>query len=213
MLVPTEPKIYHILHVDRLASVIKEGALLCDAEVIRRGAPGTTIGLNSIKQRRLNELALGSYPNLHVGDCVPFYFCPRSVMLYVIYKRDNPELAYRDGQEHIIHLETDLHQGVAWANANHRCWVFTSSNAGAYYFDDYSNLSQLNKLDWNAIQALDWKGRTEGKQAEFLIERSFPWNLVSRIGVRSASVRDKVVQTTQSSSHRPPVGVKPDWYY
>ena len=93
-------------------------------------------------------------------------------MLYVIYKRDNPELAYRDGQEHIIHLEADLHQGVTWANANHRCWVFTSSNAGAYYFDDYSNLSQLNKLDWDAIPALYWKGRTEGKQAEFLIERS-----------------------------------------
>ena len=71
MFVPTEPKIYHIVHVDRLPSIIKDGALLYDAEIMRRGSPGTTIGLNSIEQRRLKELTLSSHPNLHVGDCVP----------------------------------------------------------------------------------------------------------------------------------------------
>jgi hypothetical protein len=51
----------------------------------RGGAPGTTIGMDSIKQRRLTK-SLNSHPDLRVGDCVPFYFCPRSVMLYNIYK-------------------------------------------------------------------------------------------------------------------------------
>jgi CxxC-x17-CxxC domain-containing protein len=38
--------------------------------------------MNKIKERRL-KLPLSSHFNLFVGDCVPFYFCPRSVMLYV----------------------------------------------------------------------------------------------------------------------------------
>ncbi|MBE7527723.1 MAG: DUF4433 domain-containing protein [Burkholderiales bacterium] len=35
-------------------------------------------GVAQIKQRRLTS-CLNSYPDLRVGDCVPFYFCPRSV--------------------------------------------------------------------------------------------------------------------------------------
>jgi hypothetical protein len=89
--IPNEPKIYHIVHVDRLASIIA-GGLWCDAEVVRRAPPGTTIGMNAIKQRRLKELTLASHPGLFVGECVPFYFCPRSIMLYLIYQGNHPEV-------------------------------------------------------------------------------------------------------------------------
>lgn len=99
---PTAPKIYHIVHVDRLSSIIDAGQLWSDAEIVRRAAanPGmrTTIGMNSIKERRLNELTLDSHPGVRVGQCVPFYFCPRSIMLYVIYRANHDELAYRGGQ-------------------------------------------------------------------------------------------------------------------
>lgn len=217
MLVPTEPKIYHIVHFDRLASIAADGHIWCDAKVARDGAPGTTIGKSDIKQRRLG-LHISSHTGLRVGDCVPFYFCPRSVMLYVVYMADHPELAYRGGQGSIVHLEADLHQSVAWADNNGRRWAFTPSNAGSYYFRDYADLSQLNELDWDAIQASRWRGegvedKMEGKQAEFLMERSFPWKLVSRVGVHSAAIRDRVLCIVQSSSHRPDVVVKPSWYY
>ena len=86
MTVPSQPKLYHIVHVDRLMSIVADGGLWCDAEIVRREPPGTTIGMNAIKQRRLGELTLTSYPDLYVGDCVPFYFCPRSIMLYLIYQ-------------------------------------------------------------------------------------------------------------------------------
>ena len=178
-----------------------------------RTGTGTTIGIGSIKQRRLAS-ALGSHPDLRVGECVPFYFCPRSVMLYVIHMGNSPELAYRGGQEPIIHLEADLRQTVAWAGASKQRWAFTSSNAGSYYFEDYSDLGRLNMLDWEAIQATEWSGSRKGpKQAEFLVERSFPWNLISRIGVHSHKIGESVLQTVQASSHRPSVEIKPGWYY
>ena len=218
MLVPTEPKIYHIAHVDRLASIVKDGGLWCDAKMAGRTGTGTTIGMSSIKQRRLSN-KLNRHPGLRVGDCVPFYLCPRSTMLYVIYMRNHSELEYSGGQGPIVHLETDLRNSVAWANSNNRRWAFTSSNAGASYFEDYADLRQLDKVDWTAVQANRWSGPgvdgsvKEGKQAEFLIESSFPWKLVLRIGVHSRQTRDMVLSAMQASHHQPPVEIKPDWYY
>ncbi len=213
MPVSATPKIYHIVHVDRLPSIINDGCLWCDAEIIRHPPPGTTIGMNSIKTRRLKELTLTSHPDLHVGDCVPFYFCPRSIMLHVIHMANHPELEYRGGQEPIVHLEADLRQTVDWANREERRWAFTTSNAGSRFFDDYSNLEQLKKVDWNAVRAKYWNQCKDGKQAEFLIESSFPWELVSRIGVLSQQTYGQVRSALQTSDHQPPVQIKRDWYY
>jgi len=115
MPVPAQPKIYHIVHVDRLASIVNEGCLWSDAEVQNRQPSGTTIGMEDIKLRRLTELTLGSHSGLFVGECVPFYFCPRSVMLYLLQMRNHPAFSYRGGQESIVHLEADLHSVVDWA--------------------------------------------------------------------------------------------------
>lgn len=210
---PQRPKIYHILHVDRLTSVVADGCLWCDAIIGTRTSPGTTIGMSSIKERRLKELRLSSHPTLYVGDCVPFYFCPRSVMLYLIHQANHPDLSYRGGQGPIVHLETDLHSVVAWADKEGRQWAFTLSNAGARYFEDRSDLAHLNQIDWDAVQARDWRQCKEGKQAEFLIERSFPWNLVERIGVRSEATYAAVVNALSGGSHRPAVEIRAEWYY
>ena len=212
MPVPAQPRIYHIVHVDRLPSIIAAGGLLCDAEMARREPVGTTIGMNDIKRRRL-ELNLGSYPDLRVGACVPFYFCPRSVMLYVISQANHPQLSYRGGQGPIIHLEADLRSTVAWAEESGLRWAFTLSNAGARYFEDRSDLEQLDEIDWNAVQALDWRRCKEGKQAEFLIEQRFSWEHVSRIGVLSPQVGHRVTAALQTAAYRPPVEVRREWYY
>ena len=182
-------------------------------EITRHRVVGTTIGMNNIKRRRLHELTFNSHPDLNVGNCVPFYFCPRSVMLYVIHKSDHPELTYRDGQGPIIHLEADMHEAVAWAERHRQRWAFTSSNAGSRFFDDYSDLADMDKIDWNAVQTHYWSESKECKQAEFLIERSFPWELVSRIGVRTQHIRNLVQAATERSTHRPCVEIIPNWYY
>lgn len=213
MAVPARPKLYHIVHVDRLPSIVAEGGLVCDAEVVRRGRPGTMIGMNEIKKRRLEELTLNSHPGLYVGDCVPFYFCPRSVMLYVIYQGNHAELAYRSGQGPIVHLETDLRAVVDWAHEHDRRWAFTLSNAGSYYFEDRCDLAHLGEIDWEAVEARDWRRRKDGKQAEFLLERSFPWDLVERIGVHSPAIHRQVVSALPAGGHRPPVEVLTGWYY
>jgi hypothetical protein len=174
--------------------------------------------MSNIKDRRLNELSLSCHPGLRVGECTPFYFCSRSVMLYLIYRR-NEELTYKGGQEPIVHLEADLHAAIAWAQANNRRWAFTLSNAGAYYFEDRSDLENLGEINWDAVNARQWSGNgvsrliKEGKQAEFLIEQAFPWHLVERIGVFSQSYVSPVSNAMQGAAHRPRIEIRREWYY
>lgn len=49
------PKIYHIVHVDRLPAIIDAGCLWCDARVAELKLQGTSIGNSEIKQRRLKN--------------------------------------------------------------------------------------------------------------------------------------------------------------
>ena len=212
MPVPANPAIYHIVHVDRLASIAADRRLWCDAEAARRRSPGTAIGMSEIKAQR-RERVLNSRPGLRVGDCVPFYFCPRSVMLYLIHKANHSKLAYRGGQKPIVHLEADLRETVAWANGKGRRWAFTLSNAAAGYSEDRCDLTQLDEIDWDAVQAGDWASRKHEKQAEFLIERSLPWKLVRRIGVCSRGARRRASEAVRASAHRPPVEIIRGWYY
>ncbi len=212
MPMPAQPKIYRICHVDRLPSVVASGGLLSDAAIQQKALPGTVIGMNNIKQRRLTELTLASHPHLYVGQFVPFYLCPRSVMLYLIY-RQNPELTYRGGQGDIIHLEADLLATVTWANVHAQRWAFSLSNAGSYYFEDRADLARLAEINWDAVQANNWQQCKEAKQAEFLLENSFPWHLVERIGVSSRVVHGNVVNALPANGHRPAVDIRPDWYY
>lgn len=213
MPIPDNPKLYHIIHVDRLASVIATGSLLCDAQIAAQGAMGTTIGMSSIKQRRLQDLTLATQPGLYVGQCVPFYFCPRAIMLYLIYQANHPDLDYKGGQGPIVHLQADLNAVVAWANQQQRRWAFTLSNAGSSYFEDRNDLANLHELDWQAIQANQWQSCKEGKQAEFLIEQACPWHLVEAIGVASQLLYQQVTNAVQTTAHRPAVTLKPEWYY
>ena len=212
---PDPIRVYHITHVDNLASIVADGHLLSDAEMIARGGPGVAVGMSSIKQRRL-ALPVKCFPGTMVGQYVPFYFCPRSIMLYVIHCANHPELTYRGGQAPIVHLEADLNdEVVAWADASGRKWAFSLSNAGAYYTQFRARVDQLDEVNWPAVAATDFRAAEvkEGKQAEFLVHNEFPWHLVRRIGVSAPGVAQQVADTTSGLDHRPMVEIRRDWYF
>ena len=136
-------------------------------------------------------------------------------MLYLLYRGNHPELTYRGGEGPIVHLEADLRESVAWAEAAGSRWAFTLSNAGAAYTEFRNHLAQLDEVDWAAVANNDFSSYEvkEGKQAEFLVHERFPWELVRNIGVRSESVRERVLAALEAGEHCPPVVVRPDWYF
>jgi hypothetical protein len=147
MAVPKDINLFHIMHYDKLSSVLKKEALLSDKEVSFLNSDGTCIGMNKIKRRRLEELMLKSHKNLFVGQCVPFYFSPRSIMLYMLYRKNHPEIDYTKGQEPIIHLVANFNKVVEWAENNNKRWAFTTSNAGSSYFERKMGQAQYAKKD------------------------------------------------------------------
>lgn len=210
---PVSPKIYHIVNVDRLPSIVAEGHLYGDTQIAKRQLPGTTIGMSTIKERRL-KLPVSCYLNATVGDFVPFYFCPRSVMLYVIHRANNPELAYKGGQGPIVHLEADLNAVIAWAGTA-VSWAFSDGNASAAYTKFWRDQQQMDQLNWDHIANNNWAASDvkEAKQAEFLMYHSFPWHLVDRIGVRSLDILNAVSAALIQSGHKPAIEITPQWYY
>jgi hypothetical protein len=211
---PLQPKIYHITHVDNLPSIIENGGLVSDAAMIARGGPEAAIGMSAIKQRRL-RLPVDCHPGDDVGDYVPFYFCPRSIMLYVLHCANHPDLTYRGGQEPIVHLEADLHDVVAWADGQDRRWAFSLSNAGAVYAQFRASMDDLGELDWPAIAATDFRSAEvkESKQAEFLVHEFFPWNLIQRVGIHSIGIKSRVDAALSRSTYRPVLEIRREWYY
>ena len=212
---PDLPKLYHITHVNNLQGIVADGALVSDRVMMARGGPVQAIGMSEIKRRRIEELDVPCHPGTKVGDYVPCYFCPRSVMLFVIHRANYRELTYRGGQGPIVHLEADLYKALDWAETNGRPWAFSLSNAGAYYAELRSRRSDLIQLDWTAIAARDFRDPDvkERKQAEFLLYERFPFDLVDRIGVQSAASRACAAEACAETAFRPVIEVRPEWYF
>lgn len=211
---PADAKIYHIVHVDRLSSIIHAGGLHCDSHMQGNQHPGTTIGMPELKATRLRRL-VDAVPHTRVGDYVPFYFCSRSVMLYVIYMRNHPGLRYTGGQGPIVHLECDLGTVLDWADQNEIPWAISLGNASATYAEFRASRHEMNEIKWNLIHQRDFRDPEvkEAKQSELLIHRFFPWQLVERIGTCSDAVAAQAAQAIQRCNHRPTVQRMRDWYY
>lgn len=171
--------------------------------------------MSRIKQRRLTEIGVYCHKGTFVGEYVPFYFCSRSVMLYLIHMGNSPDITYKGGQAPIVHLELDFHSVIKAADRSYIPWAFSVGNAGAYYAEFYADLSELDRINWEAVGARDWRDPKikEGKQAEHLIFNRVPWYHVSKIGVLNDNTRRQVNAHLSYSTHRPSVSIMPSWYY
>ncbi|MBI3329430.1 MAG: DUF4433 domain-containing protein [Nitrospinae bacterium] len=212
---PSQPLIYHITHVGNLRSIVACGALWSDSECMRRGAAHTRVGVSAIKARRLYELEVDCHPGTKVGEYVPFYFCPRSIMLYLLHRGNHPDLAYTGGQRPLVHLVADLREAVRLSGAQGVRWAFSDRNAGTRYTSFYKDLTDLDRVDWDAVAARDFRDPfvKEGKQAEFLVYVALPWSLVRWIGTCDRTMAERAMQALHGAEHQPLVSVEAGWYY
>jgi ssDNA thymidine ADP-ribosyltransferase, DarT len=202
------PPIYHITPVNNLPSIVKAGGLLCDRNA--KNIQFVSIAHQNIKARRLKrQVPVG--PGGVLADYVPFYFAPRSPMLFTIH-RGNVQ-GYTAGQGPIIHLVSST-EAVGGAGLD---WVFTEGHAVIDYTDFFDDFADLNQIDWPLMRSRYWADtnddpdRLRRRQAEFLVHQFFPWNLFSEIGVCNAKTEQQVKQILVGAQI--PVSVKEAWYY
>lgn len=204
----TNHAIYHITHADNFEGIIREGRLWCDAQRMARNLGNTNIGYSHIKARRMRHPVTVSAGGA-LGDYVPFNFCPRSVMLYVVSQGHEN---YQEGQHPIVHLVSSIDA----IQATGRPWFFTDRHADLGYANQYDALEKLGEVDWAVMPVRQWGGDTELKekrQAEFLVHDWCPWSAVEMIGVMDQEIAARVQAMLAGAAHRPRVEVHRDWYY
>ncbi len=203
---PEKVLIYHITDVANLPGILAEEGLHSDAMMAKR-TPEVVIGYDHIKKRRLKEIPVPCCGWRYVGEFVPFYFCPRSPMLFTINKGNTGRPA--GCQRTVVHLVSTMAAGIGTGKA----WAVSSGNAGAFHTTYSAKAEALDGLDWPAIRAVQWQGKQHQKMAEFLVADFFPWAAIQEIGCHNLTVAGRVREILATAAHRPTVGVKTDWYY
>jgi prepilin-type processing-associated H-X9-DG protein len=204
--------LYHITHIDNIISILQSNGLLANSRLQQERTQFRDISYENIQGRRATKtVPCGVGGVLH--DYVPFYFAPRSPMLYTIHKGNVPN--YQGGQASVLHLVTTV-EAIEAAGLN---FAFTDGHAVMAYSDFYENLEDLERIDWDVMESRLWYDTNEDpnrkckRQAEFLIHSYLPWNLVQEIGVINDSVRERICQILQNFGVSIPVRVYPNWYY
>lgn len=162
-------------------------------------------------RRSISPVPCGPGGMLH--DYVPFYFAPRSPMLYTI-SRGNVE-GHEDGQQAVVHLVSSV-QKVQDAGLD---FVFTDGHGIMVLTEFFENLDDLDQVDWEIMNQRYWfdtgedTDRKRRRQAEFLVHTQFPWNSIEEIAVMNEDVKIQVGRVLAGAAYKPDVVVRRAWYY
>lgn len=209
---PQPTYIFHITHVNNLPSIIANGGLHTCGTLRQAGVSYRDIAYPTLQDRRARKaVSCGAGGTLH--DYVPFYFAPRSPMLYTISKGNVP--GYTEGQRPVIHLVSSA-QAVQEAGLS---FVFTDGHGIMDISNFYDDLGQLHQVDWQIMQERIWRDtvadpdRSRRRQAEFLVHGFVPLELIFHIGVSGTGIKTQTELILSNAASRPRVEIRTDWYY
>ncbi|WP_445613095.1 type II toxin-antitoxin system toxin DNA ADP-ribosyl transferase DarT [Geobacillus sp. YF-1] len=204
--------LYHITHYRNLPSIFAQGGLVANHLAKSKKISYVDIAHASIQDRRLTtEVPLPPFGTLH--DYVPFYFAPRSPMLYAINK--GRVEGYKGGQDEIVYLltRTDL------IHLSGLSYVFTDGHPVMKVTDFYQDLYELSQIDWDIMRSTYWHDTEEDpdrkrrRQAEFLVYQFVPIHLLAAIAVKSREWELIVRKIAAQHRYQGSIIVRPEWYF
>jgi hypothetical protein len=211
---PRPTRIYRLVHIDSLPTLLARGALHAPNHTPDDGLKYRAIHNVEVQVKRRDAAVLCG-PGGTVHDYLPFYFGPLSVMLLNL--KTGRVAGYTEGQSPLIYLATTV-QAVAAAGCR---FVFSDGHGLATFTQWFDDLSRLNAVDWSLVRARHWADTAEDndrqrrKQAEFLVWHAMDWGLIHGIGVVNAHAKQQVQGILSRYPHRnqAPIQVVPDFYY
>lgn len=206
--------VYHMVHVDRLPSILQRRTLYSDLTLEEMGiSVGTSIAYENIRQRR-RETPVEGVADLVIGGCVPFYFGTHTPMLLRARTGKTSGYDYEGGQEPIVYLVFRVLDLIREADASNLHWFFTNGNAAAVLTEQYHDLARLNDLNWEVLRSSYWEGHRDEKQAEFLVEnRVVLEKSFLGAGVMTEAMRTKVDTMFRVNAIDKHAYVKREWYF
>jgi len=206
--------VYHFTRVEHLDTIRGQG-LRCDRQAQADGLLTIEVGNTGIKARRAQR-TVPVRPRGVVSDYVPFYFAPRSPMLYSIHKGNVP--GYTQGTGRIIYLVTTLERLLEVGLDP----VLTDRNAvlqlaSFHQFRDGEPADDF--VDWPLMKQTMWHNtdadpdRLERRMAECLVHGAVPWSAIEYVGAKSDAVADEVRAKLGGELRHVRVEVRRNWYF
>ena len=219
MVVPHPVRLFHITAISNLDGIFRTGALLAKnhgvqyANIAHQGAQGAR-----------SARSVPNPPGGVIHDYVPFYYAPRSPMLYAINGGRVAGCGLRQGD--IAHLEFTVDSVLADGSP----FVIFDRNATLPYAAAYVALADLDKIAWQIFFESPLVGgfsqyfhdrpspphhadRREKRMAEFIVRSRVELHRCVRIGVIDAVSQSRVDQLMQRIGLQLRVDVQRDWYF
>lgn len=165
--------LFYLTHHQNLWSIARYG-VLSHRRVQTLSAPVADISDPDVQDRRRNR-----YDPIHkqpLHTYVPLYFQPRNPMLFVRKERQDQLVVLCLGRE--LLKEPSV--------------VFTDGNAASDGTSFFTEIADLDRLDWKCIRAEFWTDFEDGKRkrcAEILVPDRIPPEWICSVAVSSEDLR------------------------
>lgn len=212
MQIPRPTPLYRLIHIENLPRILNQGGM-CTPNSFLKGSRDYRAIHNMDIQKIRHQRPIPCGPRETVHDYVAFYFGPRSPMLFQLHtgRVEN----YNEGQEPLIYavstVETIIDAGLEF--------VFSDGHGIAAFTQWFERFDDLDKVDWDMVYADYWADRVDDmdrqrrKQAEFLVHRFCPWDVINLIGVFNDNAKRKVERILERHRSSMAVEVRRQWYY
>ncbi len=181
---------YRITHIQNLPHILEKGIVAknhpdASGDYLQIGNP------EIIDVRSTAPVKLEGYGN--IGDYVPFYFTPKSMMLYNIITGYRAPLVPKRQREEILVVRCLID-----TLATHETWFFTDGQGNDAVTNHFNDLADLGQLDWASIQHSNFSksdgdfDRARRYQAEFLVYQQVPIAHIESLNVYNQVAADHV---------------------
>lgn len=202
--------IFRIIHRDNLPWILDNGlhartGMVLDPNYRNIGNP------DLIDKRSHRVVEVG--PGGTLSDYVPFYFTPFSIMMYNI--RTGYGGIPKIPNDEIVILVSSLFK-ISELNIP---FVFTDRHAYTRMARYFTNLGQLDQVDWRLLNSRDFThdpddpGKKERYQAEALVWKCVSLNALAGVGSYTSAVNSWIQGELDHRGLRVKNSVQTNWYF
>ena len=202
--------IFRITHINNVPWLLRNGLHCQNAETL--DPEFVSIGNPELIDRRVSR-TVPIPPGGTLGDYVPFYFTPFSVMMYNI-KTGYGGIPQRQNVELVI-LVSSL-RGLAEKGVSA---IYTDRHAYLRTANFFSSLDELHNIDWPLLRRRDFRRSAEDPekparyQAEALVFGHMPVDCLAGIVCHGNAERRIVERSREEIGVSLKVFTKPSWYF
>ncbi|HRN27490.1 MAG: DUF4433 domain-containing protein [Ignavibacteriaceae bacterium] len=205
-----DTQIFRITHYRNLDFTLRNGIFSHNSE------DGDPNYINIGNQQLINDRGgtiVRVAPNGTLNDYVPFYFAPRSPMLYSISQGN--VTGFNGDQSDIAYIVSN----IGAIQEAERPYIFTNAHAYIALSRQYNNIRNLDRIDWNLMNARYWNrtiddpDRMSRRMAEFLIYQFVPTTCILEVVIFNEQKLNYVNQLFTELNLNIPARICRDWYF